>query len=506
MRCLISLVLGCCAVVSAAPILTIDNVENESSTLSLQWDNPEREWILEQSKDCRDWAIDPNQRDYQVDETSFSHDFEAGSDAGFYRLRDVGSSNIYVVGDSISTWETWPDDLEELLGRRVFSQAIGASQSPSMVARARGVVLASPQSLVGSHEAGKVLMQWNRYVVERSMLDRYRQHWSSYVKCVSEPYRIEVYNNSTLLGLATLRKQEVSSNYAVYPNRIFCVGHDLSDGDQVTFISSDPNYPSDLSATSGYDARHFSSPDLAPSIVERRVYFVSNASEDSFEVSEFKGQTETLDLGGDFAAGVSAELGWFYEWDHAGGDYNLKWCSRTQFDDSLWLLEVSANDIPALSASSVTLPNIEILLSQMIELDRRFLIVFPPVASFALYGPGSSYRYHYYYQYVEQLKLKYPGHIVDTMSIFSYYRTEAELALLADPKKAELVWLQGEPSDDSTWNVFEDAVEGAYETWIGPGYVPLQLRSSFSDRIHLGEAGSELLAGKIAEKIQIKGW
>ena len=56
----------------------------------------------------------------------------------------------------------------------------------------------------------------------------------------------------------------------------------------LTFISSDPNYPENLSVA-GQRTRYGITPvpQLASMVIERRVYFAANVTSDSFEIKEY---------------------------------------------------------------------------------------------------------------------------------------------------------------------------------------------------------------------------
>jgi hypothetical protein len=78
--------------------------------------------------------------------------------------------------------------------------------------------------------------------------------------------------------------------------------------------------------------------------------------------------------------------------------------------------------------------------------------------------------------------------------------------MLADPKTPRRLWIKGIPGDEATWQSFTDATADAFETWVGPGYIPLQYRTGFSDSIHLNNNGNQLLAEAVATMLKAKNW
>ncbi|MEI6070593.1 MAG: hypothetical protein WCS31_02285 [Verrucomicrobiae bacterium] len=415
---------------------------------------------------------------------------------------DLKAKSLYVVGDSISTPGAWPSPLAQITGRHTFSQAIGGTTSPSMVARARGAELIAP--LKPPTEPGTIHMRWSRPVADRTQDNKYRAQWAYYAKAVSEPASIEVSQNGRVLGQAKKSLKAFTTDYARNPKAIMCPGHGLKDGDRVVFISNDPGYPLDLSVLDAAARWNFSGPNLPKAIVERRVYFVAGATPDSFELKELQGDAGTMDIGGDAAGSPEIECGWDFDVGYAGGPWDVTWRARTKYDGSIWLLEVSANDIPGSSVTAVTIPNTALLLAQMTS--PHYILVCPPSGSFKERGPGTFNWTNYYDTYMPWVRKNHPANHVDTMAVLDAGRTATELGLLRDPKVPEHLWIAGKPGDESTWQAFREPAEGAHETWVGPGYVPLQFRTSFEDNIHLGSAGNKLLAATVAALIAEKGW
>ena len=416
------------------------------------------------------------------------------------------SPNIYVVGDSISTPGAWPAQLAPLTGRHTFSQAIGGTQSPSMVARARGAELAYP--LTAPTTSGTIRMRWNRPIADRTHTNTYRTQWAYYAKAVSEPTRIDVYQHGRLLGQAQRILKPFTTDYAHNPKAIFCPGHGLKEGDRVTFISNDPGYPGDLSVTDSAASWNFTSANLPSAIVDRRVYFAANVTADSFELKELKADADTLNIGSNSTGTQSIECGWEFNVDYtAGGPWDVTWAARTKYDGWIWLLEVSANDIPNKDViEKVTIPNTQLLLSQMTESKPRYILVCPPTGSFIERGPGTLAWTNYYDIYMPWVKANHPGNYIDTMAIWSATRTAKELSLLRDPKTPELLWIAGKPNDEASWQAYRVPTEGAYQTWVGPGFTPLHLRTSFNDSIHPNSVGNKLIADAVAALITQKGW
>ncbi len=422
-------------------------------------------------------------------------------------LRETGASNIYVIGDSISTPGAWPIKLAPLVGRHTFSQAIGGTTSPSMVGRTRGVELKYP--LANPVNPGVIHMKWHRHIADRTHTATYRSQWAYFAKAVSEPTAIEVYQHGRSIGGAKRSVIHFTTDYASNTKTFTCPGHGLAAGDRVTFISNDPAYPSNLSVTNSSAAWNFTSTHLPSAIIERRVYFAANVTTDTFEVKELPGDTTTLNIGSNATGNPVVECGWSYDVAFTGGTWDVTWTARTKYDDWLWLLEVSANDIPSVNAvTNMTIPNNWLLLKQMSTVNPRFLIVCPPSGSFTNRGPGSVNWVNYYDTYMPWVRANFPDNHIDTMAIFDALRTDKEKSLLLNPTVPEKLWLltSGTPGSQSSWEVYRTATTGARETWIGPGYIPLQLRSGFGDDIHPGNSGNQAIANAVAAKITAKGW
>jgi len=423
----------------------------------------------------------------------------------YFKLRIVSNRRLFVVGDSISGIYRWPAKLPALTGRHTFTQAIGGSRSPSMVSRAQGVELAYPNLGEDGIRSGVVRVRWHRHIADRTHSESYRTKWAEYAKAVSEPDAIEVYQGGQFVGLAHRSVKAVSTDYEDNQKRIYCTGHELNEGDRVVFISNDPNWPSDLAATDRSEWR-FSSSTLPSSIIERRVYFAVNVAPDSFELKEYSSDIETLDLGSDSLGNNYIECGWSCDIDYLGGAWDVTWRSRTKYDDLIWLLEVSANDIPVYPVSSVTIPNIEKLLMQMGDDNHRFVLVCPPSGSYSSRGPGSFCWTNYYDTYMPWVQATYPNNYIDTMEVLDFMRIQAELNMLNNPSVPELLWIKGDPMDESAWAASTEAFAGATQMWVGPGCIPLQFRASFSDHIHLNSLGDQVLAEEIWAFLAEKGW
>lgn len=478
--------------------------------VDVDWMDDTQAWTLETSRNLQDWAhidvaayTNTAQWAYKVTEDSRSMDF--------YRLRKVGSSNIYVIGDSISTPGAWPVKLAPLLGRKTFSQAIGGTTSPSMVNRTRGVELKYPLSDPTS--PGVVRMKWHRHIADRTQdTATYRSQWAYYSKAVSEPVAIEVYQHGRYIGGATRSLKPFTTDYASSTKTITCPDHGLAAGDRVTFISNDPAYPVNLTVTNSAAAWNFTSTNLPSAIIERRVYFAANVTTNTFEIKELAGDAATLNIGSNASGAPSAECGWAYDVTFTGGTWNVTWTARTKYDDWIWLLEVSANDMPTANAvTTKTIPNNWLLLKQMIEINPRFLIVCPTSGSFTDRGPGSVNWVNFYDTYMPWVRTNFPDNHIDTMALFDALRTDKEKGFLLNPAVPEKLWIPtaaagGKPGDQSTWAVYRTATAGTRETWVGPGYIPLQLRTSFDDDIHPGNTGNQVIANAVAAKITAKGW
>ena len=416
----------------------------------------------------------------------------------------VTPPGIYVVGDSISTPGAWPSKLEKLTGRHVFSQAIGGTQSPSMVARARGVELVAP--LANPVNPGTIHLKWSRHIADRTQDPKYRSQWAYYAKAVSEPTRIEVSQHGKPLGLAQQELKKFTTDHAASPKTLRCPGHGLAAGDRVTFLSNDPDYPADLTCGEPPARWNFSSTKLPGAVIERRVYFAANVTPDTFEIRELAKDADTLDLGGNATGSPSIECGWSFDVNYTGGPWDVTWNARTKYDSWIWLLEVSANDIPGSPVTKLTIPNTELLLKQMTGGHPRFLIVCPPSGSFADRGPGSFNWTNYYDGYMPWARKTFPDNHIDTMAIFDAQRTAKELSMLTDPKKPQHFWIKGAPTNEASWEFFPTATPDAFETWVGPGYIPLQFRAGFNDSIHPNNGGNQLIADAVAAMLKAKGW
>jgi hypothetical protein len=476
-----------------------------SGEMSVQWSDSSESWVLEMSHDLTDWGLMNSDAYIRTGEAGFRFISPAAGERGYFRMRQAGSPSLYIIGDSISVNGTWPNHLAQATGRHTFTQAIGGTTSPTMVNRARGVQLLHPQE--GSYvSSGTVRMRWGRHVADRTQWEPLRSWWISCPKAVSEPTRIEVYQGGRFVGLAKHDTRFFITDHANFPKRIHCPGHGFAEGDRVTFLSNDPAYPHDLSVMDHSARWNFSSPRLPAGIIERRVYWAANVMPDSFEVKELAGNLETMDLGGDVQGDPVVEKGWYFDLPHPGGVWNATWKARTKYDDSIWLLEVSANDFPIYDPAAVTIPSTLLLLEQMTEINPRFVVICPPSGSSPDRGPGSANWNNYYQSYLPWVKLHYPGHHLDLMALMDAERSSKERSMLADPDVPELLWIRGSPATESSWEASADPVAGAARMWIGPGYIPLQFRAGFTDGIHLSTAGYVFLAAKVKDFIAAKGW
>jgi hypothetical protein len=425
--------------------------------------------------------------------------------SAYFKLNIISNRRLFVVGDSVSSPFVWPKDLALLSGRHTFSQAIGGTRSPSMVDRASGVELSYPVSGVHQIDPGIVQVRWHRHIADRTHSESYRSKWPFYTKAVSEPEAIEVYQGGDFVGYANRVLKPFSTNYSGDQKSIYCIDHGMEEGDRIALISNDSNWPSDLSVLDPVPTWFSSSTLLPNSIVERRVYFIANVTTNSFELKELEEDAETVDLGSDSLGNNFIECGWRCD-VHYSGSWDLSWRVRTKYNDLIWLLEVSANDIPVYSASSVTIPNTEKLLGMMDEGNSRFVLVCPPSGSYANRGPESFNWGNYYDTFMPWVYTSYPDNHIDTMSILGAMRTQTELNLLTNPNVPELLWISGDPMDESTWTASTEAFGGATQMWVGPGYIPLQFRRSFADGIHFNSQGNQILADAIFAFINEKGW
>jgi len=477
-----------------------------SSEVGVEWSDPSLKWSLEAGPDLQAWAQVDLPSLERVSDACFRYRLETGAEQWFFRLRETGSARVFVVGDSISALGTWPDLLAQKSGGQVFPQAIGGTDSLSMLHQAKGVELRYPRPGVDPVAAGAVRIRWIRHPAFRSQSASFRNDWYWCPKAVSEPRQIEVYKAGRFIGLATHDTKRFQTDHSNFPKTLFSEAHGFHDGDPVTFLSNDPAYPSNLSTFDPPARWRFSSLALPPAIIERKVYWAANVSPDSFEIRELAGSPATLDLGGDTRGGPVVEGGWFFDTVHSGGAWDVTWKARTKYDDHIWILEVSANDFPGYSASGRTIPNLKLLLSQMTGVSPKFLILCPPSGSYPERDSDSFAWENCYDIYLPWVRANHPNNHIDTMRLMGLQRTQKEKSMLADPEVPELLWLKGTPSDESTWQASAQAFQGASQMWVGPGYIPLQFRASFQDGIHLSRAGNQFIADTVAAELESRGW
>lgn len=487
------------------PKLNISHKSSNPTEIQVKWNSDKDSYVLQHSYNLNEWHY-ISQKDYEIVNNSYTIGEISDSNANFYKLKEVGIRQIYVIGDSISTRYNWPRNLANLTGIKTFTQAIGGTKSPSMVSRTQGVELAYPISDAPPISRGTIPVKWHRHIADRTQTESYRSKWPEYVKTVSEPTSIEVYSNNKFVVLAKRELKNINTVYELHQKTIFCNNHGLNNGDRVTFISEDLGWPASLSVLDSSSTWNFNSSLLPSNVIERRVYFVSNSNSTSFEIKEFEGDTESLDLGSDADPNSKIECGWFANVEYDGGEWDLTWKVRTEHDDSIWLLEVSANDIPKHSSTYVTIPNTETLLAQLLEINPRFLLICPPSGSFPNRGPESFNWDNYYESYIPWVKTTYPNNHIDTMALLGANRTATEKSFLEDPETPKLLWIKGDPLNESSWTASDEEIAEGFQQWIGPGYLPLQYRARFSDGIHINSSGNQALAEAIAQFIEDLGW
>jgi hypothetical protein len=427
-------------------------------------------------------------------------------DSGFFRIRRLGQPHVYVIGDSISTRAGWPSVFAQKSGRRVFSQAIGGTRSPSMVSRAQGVELASRVARTAEDGSTVIGLRWHPYNEWRLTQESYRTIWAEIAKTISDPESVEVYVDGVWHGLAQKSTKSFSTDHANHPRRITSAAHGLAEGDRVDFTGGDPAWPVDLDVTDSNLQWRFTSGNLPPAIVERRAYFVAASEDDSFEIREFADDTETLNLGGDASPDARIECGWAASVPAASPESVIGWKVRTKYDDWIWLLCVSANDIPGHPVATYTIPNIDLLIGQMRVIEPKYLIITPPISSAPHRGVGSFNWTNYHDSYLPLVHERYGNRVVDTQELMNPLRTEKELSFLDDPATPQLLWIAGDPILPETWQASPVTFEGASQQWVGPGFTPLQFRARFNDPIHLGSLGNSLIGEKVDEVLRQKNW
>lgn len=250
------------------------------------------------------------------------------------------------------------------------------------------------------------------------------------------------------------------------------------------------------------------SPWMPPGVTEKRIYWAANVSEDGFELKELPNDAETIDLGGDASGPIHVELGWYLDWDYPGGDWDITFASRTRFDDWILVTHCSANDIPEarLPAMDVTIPNTLAHIATQKSRPPEFLVVMPATGTYPGRGPGSYAYTNYWDVYRPYIQNTFPDRHIDTMALLEPHRLAQEIDLLESPDTPRLVHLRGTTTDPATWEAFDTDQGDTIETWIGPGFTPIQFRRQMRDRIHFNAAANELIARAILGWLRNNGW
>lgn len=423
-------------------------------------------------------------------------------------LAQESPKKVYIFGDSLSTPQTWPAQFQKLTGIPTFSQAIGGSQSPSQLKRAQGVELMNPETVKNLKEGSQAL-RWHRHQADRTDDIGRKRHWPYYGAQVATPTKIEVFVDGKKVGEATRILRDFHTDYERSKTQIFCKQHGLQEGSRVTFYSRDPLSPnSDLDLTSADTPYRwfYTSPDLPKGLVERKVYHVLSATEDAFEVKQLTSDTEPLDVGSDLSGSAYFEAGWTFDLTITNSQSSVTWKSRTVYDNWIFVIASSANDWGKTDASKVTIPNTLEMAARNTSRKNRVMVLCPCFGSYSHWSPDSVQYANYYEVYMPAMKKHFGGRLIDIMAILDDERSEEEIVFLKNPEVPELKWISGDPSDASTWKVTDDKHEGGSHQWVGPGYLPLQYRNSLSDGIHWNGKAGALIAEKVRDKIQAKGW
>lgn len=431
---------------------------------------------------------------------------------------DTTPRDIAVVGDSMAV--NWPTDLAALYDdREVFNWAIGGTTSLKQIRQFNGVYIDYPQNDDvepddwtpddDSITAGTVTIRINRNGAHRTYAssgDRtYEAQWPAYVAKVSNPSRVFVLNNGERIGEATHNTFEVTTDYGTDINRIYAPAHGLSDGDLVAFWMD--------SATGT----------LPSGLVERKVYEVTAATADDFELIAVVQEATPVDIGSDASGTMICESGWTLDWEYAGGDWDLSLSVVHDYSARIILCQTTTNDVDRGDPAgdyhrwpTHTLPAIEYLRSQQRSYPKRIVYVTPTLS----HEPGFGSEGDPNYEWINGTVRVWADAQAAADANFIYvdpYRlavseavyTAEELALLDDPEVPQALHIRGDPHTPASWEAFATDQGDTFHRMVGPGYMPLHFRSgtTFSDSGHWDDDdGAEWLAQQVFNAIESAGW
>lgn len=440
------------------------------------------------------------------------------------------TSDIYMANSSMLA--AWDDELNDLrTERNVQTSAIGGSSSWEQVRNFDGVYIAYPQ---GSEytvsnwtpnddqiSPGTVTIRIQRAVARRTFGtsgDRtYEAQWPEYAQKVNNPTKVRVTNNGRVIGSAIHNTIEVTTDYATDINRIYATAHGLGDEDIVHFWIDDPDRPQ-------RDAENtvWQSPHRPSAMVEYKAYEVVNAEADSFELLEIAADQQAgtiFDLGSDATGTLICETGWTLDWEYTGGDWELELWAEHENSDRLFIIQGTSNDVDVGAEGNDyyrwdthTVPAYEYMIARVATYPKRVIFITPAFTTREGGFPDGEN-----YEWINDDVRPWAAAKAAAESGFEYWdmyqvmtdddqHLPEELALLADPEVAETLHIRGDVTDESTWEAFATDQGDTVEAMVGPGWLPMQYRSSFADGTHLSEAGADYVAGEISDLIDALGW
>lgn len=433
--------------------------------------------------------------------------------------------DIYMANSSMLA--KWDDELNNLrTDRNVQTTAIGGSSSWEQVRATDGVYIEYPQ---GSEVTpanwtpnddqltpGTVTIRIQRAVARRTFTnsgDRtYSADWPEYSQRITNPTKVRVTNNGRVIGSATHNTLEVTTDYATDPERLYAVAHGLSDGAVVHFWIDDPDRPQRNALNTPWQSAH-----LPSAMVEYKAYEVINATADSFELLEIAADSTAMDLGSDATGTMICESGWTLDWEYSGGDWDLELWSEGEISQRLWIVQGTSNDVDVGFEGNDyhrwdthTVPAYEYLFKRIATYPKRVIFLTP-----AFTTRESGFPTGENYEWINDDVRPWATARAAVDANFEYFDVyeEAsdqylpeELALLADPEAAESLWIRGDVTDESTWEAFATDQGDTVEAMVGPGWLPMQYRSSFADGTHFSNAGADWVAGEIDALIDALNW
>lgn len=443
--------------------------------------------------------------------------------AGLYI--ETTPQGIFCIGDSMTY--NWAVDLAELLPERfVVGRGVGGTNSAAQVSRVNGVSITYPldgqvkpdnwTTATDTINAGTVNIQLRRVVEKNtyygSVVESYRSQWVERAQQISNPSRVEVFNNGQKIGDATHHTMEVTTDYATDNYKLYRTAHGLANGDFLFLWMQDANRParSELS--------YWQSPQRPENLTEYKAYTVTNATADSFEIVETDLAGTRMDLGSDATGTLICETGWSLDWDYDGGAWDLSIRTRSDISDHIWICQTTTNDVLIGTPDNSyerwgthTLPAIEYLLDNMLSHPKRFIYVIPTLSAYDVTGGVGSANWIWINDVVRPWAnaraLVDPNFlVVDPYQLSNApgVRLAEELALLANPAVAELLWIRGNPHAPSSWEAFTADQGDTFRRWVGHDFLPLHFRSGndFNDSGHYDDDdGAQFVAASVRDAI-----